>query len=136
VSKIARSGYLDALATKRGQQNVTFRVVGYGVQFERRTLRSPSGNASSARIRPEPQEPHRRRLQPDYDRLEMKRDRWRRNVLRDSGGPMFRTDDAGTTWLVGVISFGTKYCHGTSGAFIVDNAQARTFLSGFGVPLN
>ena len=54
----------------------------------------------------------------------------------DSGGPIFHTDDAGNTWLVAVISFGTKYCKGTSGAFRLDNTQARDFLSGFGVPLN
>ena len=34
------------------------------------------------------------------------------------------------------ISFGTKYCNGTSGAFRLDNAQARTFLQNNGVPLN
>jgi secreted trypsin-like serine protease len=54
----------------------------------------------------------------------------------DSGGPIFHTDTAGNTWQVAVISFGTKYCHGTSGAFRVDNQQARAFLSAFGVPLN
>lgn len=47
----------------------------------------------------------------------------------DSGGPIFHIDDAGNTWLVAVISFGTKYCHGTSRAFRVDNAQSGTFLS-------
>jgi hypothetical protein len=35
-----------------------------------------------------------------------------------------------------VISFGTKYCNGTSGAFRLDNAQARSFLASQGVPLN
>ena len=38
LSKIAPLGYLDNLATKRGQQNVNFTVVGYGVQFERPNL--------------------------------------------------------------------------------------------------
>jgi hypothetical protein len=39
-------------------------------------------------------------------------------------------------WDVAVISFGTKYCNGTSGAFRLDNPQARTFLHDQGVPLN
>jgi hypothetical protein len=39
-------------------------------------------------------------------------------------------------WDVAVISFGTKYCNGTSGAFRLDNTQARTFLHDNGVPLN
>ena len=53
----------------------------------------------------------------------------------DSGGPIFHTD-GGQTWLVAVISFGTKYCKGTSGAFRLDNDQAREFLGENGVSLN
>jgi secreted trypsin-like serine protease len=54
----------------------------------------------------------------------------------DSGGPVFHTDASGQVWEVAVISFGSKYCQGRSGAFRLDNAQARTFLASQGVPLN
>jgi len=54
----------------------------------------------------------------------------------DSGGPVFHTDSDGQVWQVAVISYGTKYCHGSSAAFRLDNAQARAFLSSQGVPLN
>jgi hypothetical protein len=37
-AKLAPRGYLDKLATQRGQQDVTFTLVGYGVQFERPNL--------------------------------------------------------------------------------------------------
>jgi delta-aminolevulinic acid dehydratase/porphobilinogen synthase len=39
-------------------------------------------------------------------------------------------------WDVAVISFGTKYCNGTSGPFRLDTSQARSFLQSQGVPLN
>ena len=54
----------------------------------------------------------------------------------DSGGPIFHTDSTGQVWQVAVISYGTKYCHGSSAAFRLDNGQARAFLSSQGVPLN
>jgi hypothetical protein len=54
----------------------------------------------------------------------------------DSGGPIFDTDAVGNVWDVAVISFGSKYCKGESGAFGLDNAQARSFLQSQGVPLN
>ena len=34
---LAPRGYLDVLAKQRGQQNVNFTVVGYGVQYKRRS---------------------------------------------------------------------------------------------------
>jgi Trypsin len=137
LSRIAPEGYLDSLATKRGQQNVNFTLVGYGVQFERPNLEvalrqrfvgtNQLQNLSS-------------RLAGGYN--VMMTDSPGNGTggggqcFGDSGGPVFHTDDAGNTWLVGVISFGTKYCHGLSAAFRVDNAQARDFLAGYGVPLN
>lgn len=68
--------------------------------------------------------------------------RGRRAPVRSGGrrpggtpDPIFHTDDAGNTWVVAVISFGTKYCKGTSGAVRLDNTQARDFLRAYGVPL-
>ena len=137
LAKLAPQGYLDQLASKRGQQNVDFTVVGYGVQFERPNLEvairqrfvgtNKLDNLTSD-------------LAGGYN--VMMSDSPGNGTggggtcFGDSGGPIFHTDTAGSIWQVAVISFGTKYCHGTSGAFRVDNAQARSFLAGFGVPLN
>jgi len=137
ISKIAPAGYLDDLATQRGRQNVDFTVVGYGVQFERPDLEVALrqrfvGTNQLTNLRS--------RLAGGY------------NVTMtdapgngtggggtcfgDSGGPIFHADSSGRVWQVAVSSYGTKYCHGSSAAFRLDNAQARAFLSSQGVPLN
>jgi len=137
LSKIAPSGYLDGLANKRGQQNVNFTVVGYGVQFERPNLEVAVRQRFVGTNQLQNLRSH---IAGGYNL--MMTDSNGNGTGRggtcfgDSGGPIFHTDDAGNTWLVAVISFGTKYCKGTSGAFRLDNTQARDFLSGFGVPLN
>jgi Trypsin len=137
LSKIAPSGYLDRLATARGQQDVNFTVVGYGVQFERPNLQV----AIRARYVGTNQLQNLRSHLADGYNVLMTDSNGNGTggggtCFGDSGGPIFHTDAAGNTWLVAVISFGTKYCKGNSGAFRLDNTQARDFLSGFGVPLN
>ena len=137
LSKIAPSGYLDGLANKRGQQNVNFTVVGYGVQFERPNLEVAVRQRFVGTNQLQNLRSH---IAGGYN-LMMTDSNGNGTggggtCFGDSGGPIFHTDDAGNTWLVAVISFGTKYCKGTSGAFRLDNTQARDFLSGFGVPLN
>jgi Trypsin len=137
ITKIAPLGYLDALATQRGQQNVNFTVVGYGVQFERPNLQvairqrfvgtNQLQNLGS-------------QIAGGYNL--MMTDSPGNGTggggtcFGDSGGPIFHTGAGGQVWQVAVISFGTKYCHGTSGAFRLDNSQARSFLQSQGVPLN
>jgi hypothetical protein len=137
LSRIAPAGYLDQLATARGQQNVSFTVVGYGAQFERPNLEIALrqrfvGTNQLVNLRSN--------LAGGYNLLMTDSNGEGTGgggqCFGDSGGPIFHTDDVGNTWLVAVISFGRKYCHGVSGAFRVDNTQARDFLGGFGVPLN
>ena len=137
LSRIAPTGYLDRLATARGQQSVNFTVLGYGVQFERPNLEIAVrerfvGTNQLVNLRSN--------LAGGYNLLMSDSNGGGTGgggqCFGDSGGPIFHTDDAGNTWLVAVISFGRKYCHGVSGAFRVDNNQARDFLGGFGVPLN
>jgi Trypsin len=137
LSRIAPAGYLDQLATARGQQNVNFTVVGYGAQFERPNLEIAIrqrfvGTNQLVNLRSN--------LAGGYNLLMTDSNGEGTGgggqCFGDSGGPIFHTDDAGNMWLVAVISFGRKYCHGVSGAFRVDNTQARDFLGGFGVPLN
>jgi Trypsin len=137
LSRIAPSGYLDRLATARGQQNVNFTVVGYGVQFERPNLEVAVRQRFVGTNQLQNLGSH---IAGGYN-LMMTDSKGNGTggggtCFGDSGGPIFHTDDAGNTWLVAVISFGTKYCKGSSGAFRLDNAQARSFLGGFGVPLN
>jgi Trypsin len=137
LSPIAPSGYLDKLATARGQQNVNFTVVGYGVQFERPNLEV----AARARFVGTNQLQNLGSHIAGGYNLIMTDSNGNGTggggtCFGDSGGPIFHTDGNGNTWLVAVVSFGTKYCKGTSGAFRVDNTQARDFLGGFGVPLN
>ena len=137
LAQLAPLGYLDGLATKRGQQNVNFTVVGYGVQFERPNLEVAIRQRFVGMNQLQNLRSH---IAGGYN-LMMTDSKGNGTggggtCFGDSGGPIFHTDTAGNTWQVAVISFGTKYCHGTSGAFRVDNQQARTFLSSFGVPLN
>lgn len=136
LSTIAPKGYLDGLATRRGQQNVNFTVVGYGVQFERPNLEvavrqrfvgtNQLQNLGSA-------------IAGGYNLMTTDSNGngtgGGGTCFGDSGGPVFHTSESGQTYLVAVTSFGTKYCNGSSGAFRLDNDQARAFLSGFGVSL-
>ena len=137
LSKIAPSGYLDRLATQRGLQNVNFTPVGYGVQFERPNLEVAVKTRYVGTNQLQNLGSH---IAGGYNL--MMTDSAGNGTggggtcFGDSGGPIFHTDSAGNVWDVAVISFGTKYCHGTSGAFRLDNAQARSFLQGQGVPLN
>ncbi len=137
LSRVAPNGYLDGLATQRGQQDVNFTVVGYGVQFERPNLEIAVRQRFVGTNQLQNLGSH---IAGGYN-LMMTDSNGNGTggggtCFGDSGGPIFHTDGAGNTWLVAVISFGTKYCKGMSGAFRLDNTQARTFLSGFDVPLN
>jgi len=137
LSKIAPLGYLDKLATQRGLQNVNFTVVGYGVQFERPNLEVALRQRFVGTNQLQNLRSH---IAGGYNL--MMTDSAGNGTggggtcFGDSGGPIFHTDSAGNVWDVAVISFGTKYCKGESGAFRLDNAQARSFLSSQGVPLN
>ena len=137
LSKIAPAGYLDKLATQRGQQNVNFTIVGYGVQFEWPNLQV----AVRQRFVGTNQLQNLTSHLADGFNLMMTDSSGNGTggsgtCRGDSGGPIFHTDEAGNVWEVAVDSFGTKYCKGKSGAFRLDNAQARQFLSSQGVPLN
>ena len=137
ITRIAPLGYLDSLATQRGQQNVNFTVVGYGVQFERPNLQVAIRQRFVGTNQLQNLGSH---IAGGYNL--MMTDSPGNGTggggicFGDSGGPIFHTGTSGQVWQVAVISFGTKYCHGTSGAFRLDNSQARSFLQSQGVPLN
>jgi hypothetical protein len=137
ITKIAPLGYLDSLATQRGQQNVNFTVVGYGVQFERPNLQVAIRQRFVGTNQLQNLGSH---IAGGYNL--MMTDSPGNGTggggicFGDSGGPIFHSGAGGQVWQVAVISFGTKYCQGTSGAFRLDNSQARSFLQSQGVPLN
>jgi hypothetical protein len=129
-------GLLDRLTSGRGHRDAVFTAVGYGLQG----LIKPFFSDVYARY----QTTTRLIEVKSTTNGESQSAKFTNNPGRipggtcfgDSGGPIFHTDSAGNVWDVAVISFGTKYCHGTSGAFRLDNAQARSFLQSQGVPLN
>ena len=137
LSRVAPKGYLDALATQRGLQNVNFTVVGYGVQFERPNLEVA---VRTRYVGTNQLQNLRSHIAGGYNLMMTDSNGGGTGgggtCFGDSGGPIFHTDTSGNTWLVAVISFGTKYCKGESGAFRLDNDQARSFLAKYGVPLN
>jgi secreted trypsin-like serine protease len=120
---LAPLGYLDALAKKRGQQNVSFTIVGYGVEdygpngltavplrsdgtVQMETLQSnalyttaSNGNGTGGSA----------------------------TCLGDSGGPIFNGG-----YVVALVSGGTKYCNGKAADFRVDTAEAQNFIASAG----
>jgi Trypsin len=127
---LAPRGYLDQLGTKRGQQGVNFTIVGYGVQFERPNLEV----AVRERYVGTNQLTNLRSSLAGGFQVIMT-DAGGNGTggggtcFGDSGGPVFHTSPSGGTYLVGDISFGSKYCNGTSGAYRLDQDSARNFLS-------
>jgi Trypsin len=124
---VAPVGTLDALATKRGQKDTSFTVVGYGVQFELPVAEV----APRTRVFGEVQLVDLTSAQADGYNLYTSGSPGNGTggsgtCYGDSGGPVFSGSQ-----IVGVTSFGTKYCKGKAAAFRVDNAQAASFLAGF-----
>lgn len=117
---LAPVGYLDGLAKQRGQTDVSFTVVGYGIEdygplgltnvpmrmtgevqlenldaVDLLMTAAPGGGTGGSAI-----------------------------CLGDSGGPVFNGG-----YLVAVTSFATKYCNGRAGAFRVDTVAAQDFIA-------
>jgi Trypsin len=131
-ARLAPKGYLDGLATQRGQQNVSFTIVGYGVQFERPNLEV----AVRERFVGTNQLTNLRSHIAGGFQVIMTDSGGNGTggggtCFGDSGGPVFHTSDAGQTYLVADISFGTKYCKGMSGAYRLDQDSARNFLDDY-----
>ena len=131
-------GYLDQLATRRGQQSLNVTAVGYGLQqvkpkdirlrtryvasqqitdlrgaltdgYNVRTTNAPGNGTGDGIIEPGG------------------------TCFGDSGGPVFY---GLTLTIVGITSFGlNENCKGGDYAFRTDIAVTRTFLQGFGVAI-
>ena len=118
---------LDELAKKRGQQNVTFTTVGYGIQEIRPTPIGPDGfrrvaypklNAINAPGRT-----------GDYSLLLSNNHSTGGTCYGDSGGPNFIGD---SNVIGGVTSFiNNDNCAGTGGVFRLDRQDVLDFVNSF-----
>jgi hypothetical protein len=118
---------LESYATKRGQNNVTFRAVGYGLQFinprfveaERvRMVAYPKLNAINAPG-----------MTGDYSLLLSNNHSTGGTCFGDSGGPNFI---GGTNVIAGVTSFGLNgNCAGTGGVYRIDRADDLDWINTF-----
>jgi Trypsin len=125
--QLAPAGYLDGLATARGQQNVSFTIVGYGVQFERPNLEIA---VAQRQIGTTQLQDLRSAIAGGFE-VRMTDAAGggtggSGTCFGDSGGPVLHNG-----LLVGDISWGTKYCKGTSAAYRLDQSSARSFLGRF-----
>jgi hypothetical protein len=131
---LAPAGYLDQFATRRGQQDTDFRVVGFGLQSVvpglqadrvRYTAVSRLGNLRNA-------------LTSGFN-LQLVEENGRGNntggsCFGDSGGPIFHPQDSNQ--IVAVVSFGlNQNCVGVGFHYRVDSEAARGFLGQYiGLP--
>ena len=115
--QLAGVGTLDGLATRRGMQDVTFEVSGYGV-----TLKNPTRTVSyRERLRAYSKLVNTRSALTDGFNLQTGGNgRGRGGTCSgDSGGPVFYPAD--TNVIVGVTSFGlNEWCRGTDFAYRTD----------------
>jgi V8-like Glu-specific endopeptidase len=123
---------LDTLATRRGQKNVTFTAVGYGLQ--KSFPDAASWKESALRIR---MVAHPRLIQintgftGDGSLLLSNNANTGGTCFGDSGGPNFIGD---SNVVAGVTSFGlNSTCAGTGGVYRVDRIDDLTWLATFGV---
>ena len=123
---IADAGTLDALATKRGKQETTFTVVGYGLQEIR-----PEVLADRTRLRATVQLVNLGSALTDGYNLHHTNapGTGGGTCFGDSGGPVFLGD---SNVIVGVTSFGLNgNCVGGGFAYRTDIATSQTFIYSF-----
>jgi hypothetical protein len=123
---------LDSLARRRGQQDVTFTSVGYGLQ--KSFPDAASWKNSALRIR---MVAHPRLIQintgftGDFSILLSNNANTGGTCFGDSGGPNFIGD---SNVIGGVTSFGINgNCAGTGGVYRVDRADDLNWLATFGI---
>jgi Trypsin len=124
-ASLAEAGALDVFATERGRQNITFTVVGYGLQRTR-----PTGDVA-VRIRLEATTQLvnlRNALTAGFNLQTTANPGGGRGgtCFGDSGGPIFYGD---SNVIVAITSFGiTPYCTGVDFAFRIDQADVLAWI--------
>jgi secreted trypsin-like serine protease len=124
---LAPAGSLDALATKRGTQTVTFTIVGYGLQQEvgHKELAERTRYVATTQL-----VSLRSALTAGFN-LHMTANGGNgrgATCFGDSGGPIFY--DA-TNVIVAVTSFGHKFCVGSDYAFRIDQQKVLDWIVAF-----
>lgn len=113
-------GYLDGLAKKRGQKDVSFTSVGYGAVDA-----GPAGVvAPFIRFAGSMQLEHLTAIDLFTTAAPGNGTGGGATCVGDSGGPVF----SGNT-VVALISAGTKYCNGKAADFRLDTAEAQNFIA-------
>jgi hypothetical protein len=122
-------GALDGLAKQRGRQDVSFIVVGYGLQGVK-----PEYLSARERYRGVTRLVNLRSALTDGYNIQLSNNpgHWSGGTcFGDSGGPIFMGD---TNIVAAITSFGlNQNCAGTGFAFRADIAETRAFLAGYGV---
>jgi hypothetical protein len=119
-------GALDALATKRGTQEVTFTVVGYGLQEVK-----PTVMAERSRLQATVQLVNLRSALTDGYNIQHTNapGTGGGTCFGDSGGPVFQGT---SSVIVGITSFGLNAnCAGSGFAYRTDIASAQDFIGQF-----
>lgn len=132
--KVAPSGYLDRLATRRGLQDVTFTVVGYGLQLVKPVLLGERtryvGTVSLVNLRSALTDGYNLH----YSNSPGKGVGPGGTCFGDSGGPVLHRTPEGEEVIVGVNSFVLNLnCKGAAFAYRTDIRDSLDFLAGFGV---
>jgi V8-like Glu-specific endopeptidase len=122
---------LDALKTKRGQQNVTFTAVGYGLQESFPDAASWQENNVRVRMvaHPKLNQINVPGFTGDFSLLLSNNAHTGGTCFGDSGGPNFLGD---SNVVAGVTSFGVNgNCAGTGGVFRMDRSWSLDWVSSF-----
>jgi V8-like Glu-specific endopeptidase len=122
---------LDALKTKRGQQDVTFTAVGYGLQMSFPDAASWKENNERVRYvaHPKLNQINVPGFTGDFSLLLSNNAHTGGTCFGDSGGPNFLGD---SNVVAGVTSFGVNgNCAGTGGVFRMDRSWSLDWVSSF-----
>ncbi|HQW50778.1 MAG TPA: trypsin-like serine protease [Tepidiformaceae bacterium] len=124
---------LDALAKKRGKQDVTFTAVGYGLQKSFPTAADWQTQQQKIRMVAHPKLVQiNGGIVGDFSLLLSNNANTGGTCFGDSGGPNFVGN---TNVIAGVTSFGMNgTCAGTGGVYRVDRADDLDWVAGFLVP--
>jgi secreted trypsin-like serine protease len=122
---------LDALKTKRGQQDVTFTAVGYGLQMAFPDAAAWKEHNVKVRMvaHPKLNQINVPGQVGDFSMVLSNNANTGGTCFGDSGGPNFLND---TNIVAGVTSFGKNgNCAGTGGVFRMDRQNVQDFVYGF-----
>jgi secreted trypsin-like serine protease len=124
--ELPKLGILDALATRRGHQDETFTVVGYGLQEVK-----PNFQADRVRYKATSKLVNLRSALTDGYNIHTSNNPGigGGTCFGDSGGPLFLDS---TNTVVGITSFGlNQNCKGADFAYRTDIANAQNFILSF-----